>query len=159
MFGKTLFSAVISAFCLASSFSMAAEQKTPVLKGAGCIIQTEHGIVMSENNSGELQFPVGKRNNDPTWESVAKRETMEETGIDVTVGKLLQDWANVRFFSCTANTTIVFDKLVPPDVGEVKRVLAVNPHTMMDHNGQSIRVPWAAGCSSHGPPRQPHCTT
>lgn len=76
---------------------------------AGCIIRVNNKLVtLGGIRAGHLDIPGGKGKADELSQCTAHRETFEETGFNVEVGKLLGVAENgFRFYHCT----------LPDDVG------------------------------------------
>ncbi len=113
-------------------------------KVAGCLIATPQGVVVGINRRGQLQLPIGHRKPAETAVQTAARETKEETGIDVRVGRLvtaLED-DTVLLFQCDPHNALDYRKLQASDGWEIKTVLVMNPHTRKNFDGRLIENPW-----------------
>ncbi|PSW17626.1 phosphatase PAP2 family protein [Photobacterium sanctipauli] len=76
--------------------------------GAVCVIR--HGdklVMMSEVITRKLSLPGGYIDTGDTPEQAARREALEETGIDVTVSDLIQYRGRAAIYSCVAKTPIL----------------------------------------------------
>lgn len=116
------------------------------VKAAGCFIPTPKGIVLGIHRVfGDIRIPFGSRNPGETARQTAVRETLEETGLHVTVGPLLQTFENdtALLFHCTPTTPIEdYSRLRPLDALEVSKVIVIDPTTMLNHDGRKIRNAW-----------------
>lgn len=112
---------------------------------AGCFIATPGGVVLNiTRGRREIQIPMGRRAPGETALQTARRETQEETGIEVEVGVLLLAWDDDRvlLFLCTPVRPIDYTRLRPVDTLEVAEVLVMNPHTMVNFDGRTIENRW-----------------
>ncbi len=90
-------------------------------------------------------MPFGSRKSGETARQTAARETLEETGLDVTVGALLRTFENgtALLFRCTPKTPIEdYSRLRPLDTLEVSEVIVMDPTTMLNHGGRKIGNAW-----------------
>ena len=79
---------------------------------------------MIEQSNGLYSIPGGTSESGETAQCTAHRETWEEAGVDVKVGKLKHQFGNGFFlFECFADNI----SLETNDAGEVKQVLLVDP--------------------------------
>lgn len=107
---------------------------------AGCIIKIDNKmLIVRHQKTGKLSPPAGTANKGETAQCTAHRETWEETGVEVTVGKLLKEFDNQFYlFHCTVvNQAIIRipkDQLpIPMDrTDEVGEVLFTNPTLLSD---------------------------
>ncbi|MDX1300961.1 bifunctional NUDIX hydrolase/phosphatase PAP2 family protein [Photobacterium sp.] len=109
--------------------------------GAVCVIRHADKIVMlSEVITQKLSLPGGYIDSGDTPEQAAAREALEETGLVVSVDKLLQYRGRAAIYSCQSDTPILVssqtDQTGFPVVAswfsehfgkEVKRVYLINP--------------------------------
>ena len=116
------------------------------VKAAGCFIPTAKGIVLGIHPVfRDIRIPFGSRKSGETARQMAARETLEETGLDVTVGALLRTFENdtALLFRCTPKTPIEdYSRLRPLDTLEVSEVIVMDPTTMLNHDGRKIRNAW-----------------
>ncbi len=70
---------------------------------AGCLIRVEDRMLMVRDRlSGKLGFPAGMARPGEAAQCTAHRETWEEAGLDVEVGRLLRVFDNgFRLYSCS----------------------------------------------------------
>ena len=112
---------------------------------AGCFIATPYGVVLNITRGlGRIQMPMGGREPGETALQTARRETREETGLEVEIGVLLMKWDDDRvlLFQCTPMAPIDYPALRPIDTLEVAEVLVMNPHTLLNFDGRTIDNPW-----------------
>ncbi len=116
------------------------------IDAAGCLVATPDGFVMGINRLiDRLQLPVGRHRAGETARETAARETMEETGLAVTVGDaaLTLDDGRVVFYFCEPmDATVDFAALQPTDRIEVSRAMVVNPLTLATPDGDTIDTAW-----------------
>lgn len=116
------------------------------VKAAGCFILTPKGIVLGIHPVfRDIRIPFGSHKPGETARQTAARETLEETGLDVTVGPLLQTFENdtALLFYCTPKTSIEdYSRLRPRDTREVSQVIVMDPTTMLNHDGRKITNAW-----------------
>ena len=139
---------VISCVCLIPPLIASATQDITEarVKAAGCFIPTPKGIVLGIHTVfRDIRMPFGSRKLGETARQTAARETLEETGLDVTVGVLLRTFENdtALLFRCTPKASIEdYSWLRPLDTFEVSEVIVMNPTTMLNHDGRKIRNAW-----------------
>jgi len=119
---------------------------------AGCFIRLEGGVVLSISQHGTIQLPFGRaKDGDRTSQETAARETLEETGLTVTVHEpvamfagdpqLVEGDNNQRIlYRCTTvHGQIEFENL---EASEVAEVLVIDPVTMLTPSGREVMAPW-----------------
>ncbi|MFH4603307.1 bifunctional NUDIX hydrolase/phosphatase PAP2 family protein [Vibrio diabolicus] len=77
-------------------------------KGATCVIRDHRGqlILVQDNLTRTLSLPGGYIDSHETLQAAAKRETLEETGINVDVGKQLAINQNRVVFACRPSSKV-----------------------------------------------------
>ncbi len=120
---------------------------------AGSFIKLENRLLVVEDVwSGKLSLPGGSQKEDESLEETARRETLEETGILVTVGKELHRTADFVLFQCdTVNPVFAMKRGYPKDKAslywiphshssrnEIEKVLLIDP---MLYKPQEFRFP------------------
>ncbi|MBE1299914.1 MAG: NUDIX domain-containing protein [Alteromonadaceae bacterium] len=101
---------------------------------AGCIIRYQDKLlVVQHRNSGAFDTPGGTSDDGETAQCTAHRETFEETGFNVEVGKLVGEAENgFRFYQCTLHDDFGADLTefsVPPWSSlEIEKVLMLDPY-------------------------------
>lgn len=101
---------------------------------AGCIIRYEDKVlVVQHRNSGSFDTPGGTSDEGETAQCTAHRETFEETGFNVEVGKLVGQAENgFRFYQCTLHSDFGNDLTefsVPPwSSWEIEKVRMLDPY-------------------------------
>ena len=133
-------------FMLVSEGSFAQQQLGATVKAAGCVITTPKGIVLGIGTKfGDIRIPFGAHEIGETAQDTAARETMEETGLDVDVGSLLQTFENESafLFHCLPTRPIDdYSQLSPVDTSEIAEVIVLDPGTMLNHDGRKIKNSW-----------------
>ncbi len=116
------------------------------VKAAGCFIPTPDGVIVGIGRfSGAIHVPIGSRKRGERARETAVRETREETGVEVAVGRLLTTFEenSVYLFLCMPKTPIGdYSKLRPADGLEISEVLVLDPITMLNYDGRKITNPW-----------------
>lgn len=116
------------------------------VKAAGCFIPTPRGVVLGIHPVfRDIRIPFGSRKTNETARQTATRETLEETGLDVAVGPVLQTFENdtALLFHCVPKTPIDdYSQLRPIDTLETSEVIVVDPGTMLNHDGRKIKNSW-----------------
>ncbi|WP_062261073.1 NUDIX hydrolase [Endozoicomonas arenosclerae] len=100
-------------------------QETPA--NAGCLITQDGKVaVVTQRLNGKYNLPGGTSDSDETSSCTAMRETAEETGHQVSVGELLQEFDNgFRLYACTSeNPTEAF---APTNTYEIASVQWLKP--------------------------------
>lgn len=139
---------VVTCVCFIPPLSVSATQDIAEakVKAAGCFIPTPKGIVLGIHRVfRDIRIPFGSRKSGETARQTAARETLEETGLYVTVGPLLQTFENdtALLFQCTPETPIEdHSRLRPLDTLEMFEVIVMDPTTMLNHDGRRIRNAW-----------------
>lgn len=132
---------LISGWVAASEPVLTSTDGTNIV-GAVCVIR--HGdqmVVLSEVITKKLSLPGGYIDIGDTPQQAAARETLEETGIDVTVGPLIQYRGRAAIYACVANSPILVSSYrdqrgfpivaswsSPHFATEIERVYLINPH-------------------------------
>ena len=133
-------------FMLVSEGSFAQQQLGATVKAAGCVITTPKGIVLGIGTKfGDIRIPFGAHEIGETAQDTAARETLEETGLDVDVGSLLQTFENESafLFHCLPTRPIDdYSQLSPVDTSEIAEVIVLDPGTMSNHDGRKIKNSW-----------------
>lgn len=132
---------------LATLAAHAAEPSNPDrVEAAGCLVATPDGFVMGVNRLiNRLQLPAGRHRPGETARDTAARETLEETGLAVSVGEtaLTLDDGRVVFFFCEpVDATVDYAALKPTDRVEVSRAMVVNPLTLSTPGGGTVETAW-----------------
>ena len=99
---------------------------------AGCLIKMKNKLLTVRHKfSGRLGIPAGFSEGSETAMCTAYRETLEETGLTVTVHELLKEYDNgFRLFRCQpADPVSVSDTLAVPASGisEISEILWLDP--------------------------------
>ena len=102
---------------------------------AGCVIRIDNKmLIVRHQKTGKLSPPAGTAKKGETAQCTAHRETREETGVEVTVGKLLKEFdSQFYLFHCTVVNQAVIripeDRLaVPSDrTDEIDEVFFIDP--------------------------------
>ena len=103
---------------------------------AGCLVKIEGKLLMIRHlKKGKIGIPGGHQEKEESAQCTAHRETWEETGLNVRVGKLLKKFKNGFFlFQCEAKDVpkIEGDKLPLPEwaKNEVTEVWVKDPKTI-----------------------------
>ena len=91
---------------------------------AGCWLEKNNGVLLVQQRNGKYSFPGGTAKPAENAQCTAHRETWEEAGIDVSVGKLKHRFENgFRLYECFSDTA----QLTTKDSLEVKRVIYIRP--------------------------------
>lgn len=82
---------------------------------AGClIVSSNKTLLVVHRFGGKLGFPGGGAHGDEPAQCTAHRETWEETGLDVTVGALVQEFrAGFLLYACDPGPGITTDSAPP----------------------------------------------
>ncbi|MFZ6043788.1 NUDIX hydrolase, partial [Vibrio natriegens] len=102
----SLFAGLFSSFAFAQTNIQTQAEIQPSAnvrpKGATCVIRDHRGqlILVQDNLTRTLSLPGGYIDSHETLQAAAKRETLEETGINVDVGKQLAINQNRVVFAC-----------------------------------------------------------
>ena len=96
-----------------------------------CVVRNgDRVLAIVHRFSGKLDLPGGRREGEETGQCTAHREAWEETGLDVTVGRLLIERNSTMMFDCRlpANVDPARDFSVPPwGLVEVSGIEWVDP--------------------------------
>ena len=137
--------AALSGLTIASGLPAQTDGVTAV-RAAGCYIATPYGVVVNINRLlNRIQLPMGRHKQGETAAQTAARETLEETGIAVQVGKPILHFEKrqVILFACTPLIPVAnYSTLSAPDTVEVSEVLVLDPHTMQNVDGRVVDTPW-----------------
>ncbi len=140
---------VVAVFVVTSLVSVCACSDNPDptdFRAAGCYLPLADGIVVGVNRiNKKVQLPLGRRKNNETARETAARETQEETGIAVDVGKKLLSVseASVHIFLCRPQRPVRdYAALQAKDRREVKEVLVLDPGSWTNHDGRKINLDW-----------------
>ena len=116
------------------------------VRAAGCYIANEQGVVMTIGRfNGALQLPAGTRETGESPACTARRETLEETGLIVQIAERVGARKGGRFvlFRCIPKKPLdTAGNLKPLDFFEIRKVLVVNPTTLLDTDGVRIERRW-----------------
>ncbi|MCG9597393.1 NUDIX domain-containing protein [Vibrio sp. Isolate25] len=85
-----------------------AEQKQPEIEGAACVIRADNKLVLvNEILTGKSWLPAGNVKHGEKPELAAQRETWEETGLVVSINKVLGQRNNTIYYDCISDSEIV----------------------------------------------------
>lgn len=106
-------------------------------KGATCVIRDDRGqvILVQDNLTRTLSLPGGYIDSGETFQAAANRETLEETGIKVDVGKQLAINQNRVVFACRPSSRVGY---IDPAVENGFNALII-PALDSEHFGKEIR--------------------
>lgn len=102
----------------------------PRSANAGCFIRSGNRLLVVRELSGKLAFPAGSSEVGEIAQCTAARETWEEAGVNVIVGRLVMTFPNgFRLYECIPQDTGVYLSPVLRDWAkdEIAEVLWVNP--------------------------------
>ena len=104
-----------------------AAYKSQIEANAGCFIQKEGKLLLiRQRNKSKLSFPGGTHDKNESAQCTAHRESWEEAGIDVTVGRTLHVFKNnFHLFECDISENI--GQLKTNDPTEIIEVLWIDP--------------------------------
>jgi len=109
------------------------------VSNAGCLIVSGNEMLSVRQLSGKLGLPGGTKDKGEIAQCTAHRETWEETGLDIKVGRVLKRYKN-RFilFHCNSEKEIP-SNIAVPDSGknEIREILFINPGTVLDSEWKS----------------------
>ncbi|HCA75323.1 MAG TPA: DNA mismatch repair protein MutT [Alteromonas sp.] len=110
----------------------------PEATAAACLIRIGNSVLMVRHRlSGKLDFPAGGLQGDESLRCAAHRETWEETGFNLEVGKLLTySSSGMPVFHCKgeASMTALAEQVPAPGWAkiEVTGLIRVNPFELTD---------------------------
>ena len=76
------------------------------LNGICLVVVDERVLAVRHRASGKYDLPGGRRRPEETAQCTAHRETWEETGLDVTVGRRLATFSNAALYGCRLDVEI-----------------------------------------------------
>ncbi|ENM5855027.1 bifunctional NUDIX hydrolase/phosphatase PAP2 family protein [Vibrio mimicus] len=96
-------------FCLGISFSaLSSQEEDSAYRGALCLIRADNKLVMTkEVLTGKLSLPGGTIEARETPQMAAQRETWQETGMVVSVGRLLGHTATALVYECISESQVI----------------------------------------------------
>lgn len=95
-------------FSMGLSFSAFSSQEEVSYRGALCLIRGDNQLVITkEAITGKLSLPGGTIEGDETPQVAAQRETWQETGIVVSVGRLLGNTPTAWVYECTSDSQMI----------------------------------------------------
>ncbi len=102
---------------------------------SGCMVVIDNKmLIVRQRQTGKLSLPAGTARAGESAQCTAHRETWEETGVEVTVGRLLKEFDNQFYlFRCSVTNEAIIripkDQVpVPVDwLHEVSEVFFLNP--------------------------------
>lgn len=110
------------------------EQPLPAAN-AGCLVIHQGRVLMVRELSGKISLPGGTSEAGETAQCTAWRETFEETGYRVHVGRRQAVFVNgFNLFRCEPETAPTGDTLSPGQVGEIREVLWLKPAQLSDYS-------------------------
>ncbi|MFQ5937144.1 MAG: NUDIX hydrolase [Acidiferrobacterales bacterium] len=130
---------------LAAPGSSVTPQARTDIEAAGCFVPTPDGVVVGISTFGDIRIPMGSHRSGETAGETAIRETREETGLEVRVGRLLRTFENGRvlLFLCEPRTPINdYSQLTPTDTFEIAQVIVLDPVSMRTPDGRKITSRW-----------------
>lgn len=137
-----LFISLFSSFVFAQE-NLASQQTVYYQpKGAMCVIHDEDGqvVLVQDYLTRTLSLPGGYIDSSETFQAAAKRETFEETGINVDIGELLSIDNNRVVFACHTRESVGFLKqAIDNHFGA-----AIIPALNAKHFGKEIRQVYLA---------------
>jgi len=103
---------------------------------AGCIIKIDDKmLIVRHQKTGKLSPPAGTAIEGETAQCTAHRETWEETGVEVRVGKLLKSFDNqFHLFHCLAVDEVTELQVPEPFRHEICEILFLNPALSSDED-------------------------
>ncbi|MBN3493146.1 bifunctional NUDIX hydrolase/phosphatase PAP2 family protein [Vibrio neptunius] len=85
-----------------------AEQKQPEIEGAACVIRADDKLVLvNEILTGKSWLPAGNVKQGEKPDLAAQRETWEETGLVVSINKVLGQRNNTIYYDCISDSEIL----------------------------------------------------
>lgn len=103
---------------------------------AGCLIKIDDSmLVVRHCQTNRLSPPGGTAAEGETAQCTAHRETLEETGVEVKVGKLLKSFDNqFHLFHCLAVDEVTKLQVPEPFRHEICEILFLNPALSSDED-------------------------
>ena len=128
---------LVSSFVFAQTPSVSRSVAAFQPKGATCIIRNEQGqvVLVQDYLTRKLSLPGGGIEHHESFRAAAKRETLEETGINVDVDEQLAIDKNRVVFACKPNESIGY--MIP--AFENHFGAAIIPALNAEHFGKEIR--------------------
>ncbi|HQH26526.1 MAG TPA: NUDIX domain-containing protein [Oligoflexia bacterium] len=101
---------------------------------AGCLIEHRGKLLAVRHRFGsKLGLPAGTAEPGESAQQTAHRETWEETGIEVTVGRLLKKSGSAFLYECHPKDPSSLDditRLAAHDVLEITEVILIDPQSI-----------------------------
>lgn len=96
-------------FCIGLSFSaLSSQEEEAAYRGALCLIRGDNKLVMTkEVLTGKLSLPGGTIEASETPQMTAQRETWEETGMVVSVGRLIGQTSTAVVYECVSESQVI----------------------------------------------------
>ena len=93
-------------FCMGLSFSaLSSQEEEAAYRGALCLIRGDHKLVMTQEVlTGKLSLPGGTIEAGETPQMAAQRETWQETGMVVSVGRLIGQTSTAVVYECVSES-------------------------------------------------------
>ncbi len=105
---RQLFFLTLYCVLLGSSPAIAAAASSEPVKGALCVVRADNKLVLiHEVLTNRISLPGGTIIKGESPRAAAQRETWEETGLVVTVGKELGRTETAVFFDCVSDSEII----------------------------------------------------
>lgn len=131
-----LISLVFACVPAAPLLIIAPEFRDAHVGNAGCLIKADDKLVVVRHRfSGKLGLPAGTAEPGESAQQTAHRETWEETGLDVSIGRLLLAQRSFFLYECHATDQSLFSAGIvqpaPPDWFEITEALLVDPRSLL----------------------------
>lgn len=96
-------------FCMGLSFSaLSSQEEEAAYRGALCLIRGDHKLVMTQEVlTGKLSLPGGTIEAGETPQMAAQRETWQETGMVVSVGRLIGQTSTAVVYECVSESQVI----------------------------------------------------